>query len=186
VARTTSQIPAGDGDAASFWVITTSVGKVWLLGNPHTFPGRMHVRALNGDLLSISLSDISSFGPGAAEWVDGYLAGAEPEVSITWAARADARRLEEGLARVRANFRRTGVWLGPTHVPPQLDDSVADAWIYWAGSTLKWTGAAWRLDHRAADLQGTFKAGSTCAARGYHQVSATPGWTLCEDCRWVD
>lgn len=185
MAKTTSPTPPGDGGSASLWVVADSIGQVWLLGNPHTFPGRIHVRALNGDLLSISRSEILSFGPGAAEWVDGFLAGSEPEVSTSWAASADVKHLERGLSRVRSNFRRTGEWIGPTHAPPKLTGRIVDAWIYWAGSTLRWTGGAWRLDRKTEVLQGTFRAGTRCADRGYHQVSANADWTYCDDCGWV-
>src|SRR3982750_1357350 len=53
-------------------------GTVFLVGNPHTFRGRMAAWHVDGFDISISKHEIESMTPEAAIWIDGFLAGSEP------------------------------------------------------------------------------------------------------------
>lgn len=63
------------------WVVTRLCRshRDYLIGNPHTFLGRMAVWCPDGaHELAISKSDIIDMSAPASDWVDGYLSGSEP------------------------------------------------------------------------------------------------------------
>lgn len=78
-------------------------GWQFLLGNPHTFPGRIEVWHQDGYSFSISKSDISEMSDEAAVWLDGFLCGAEPNPPFT-----EDAVLEAEWKASRDRFRATG------------------------------------------------------------------------------
>ena len=81
-------------------------GDHYLVGNPHTFPGRMAMWCeVSSCELSVSLSEISSASEHARVWIDGFLAGNEPAPPQN-----DDPSEEQAWHRARRAFRATGEW----------------------------------------------------------------------------
>jgi hypothetical protein len=66
------------------WVeLTDSEGRWYLVGNPHTFPGRFDVWSREiGSSMTISKSEITNASDAARWWIEGYLSGNEPSIEI--------------------------------------------------------------------------------------------------------
>ena len=55
-------------------------GRLFIMGNPHTFPGRITAWSHDNDeSLYFSKSEVTAFSDAARRWVEGFLHGAEPE-----------------------------------------------------------------------------------------------------------
>lgn len=55
-------------------------GKLFIMGNPHTFPGRITGWSYDNDeSLYFSKNEITASSEAARWWIEGYLHGAEPE-----------------------------------------------------------------------------------------------------------
>lgn len=81
-------------------------GDHYLVGNAHTFPGRMVMWCeVSSRELSVSLFEITSASDYAQLWIDGYLAGNEPPPPQN-----DDPSEEEAWQRARRAFRTTGDW----------------------------------------------------------------------------
>jgi hypothetical protein len=93
-----------------------------LLGNPHTFPGHFNVLTTAGEVITCALYEIISASQEAEYWLQGYLAGSEPDPSEIWGSgtyELDDQGPELSAWRVAAErFRRTGKW-GPNGFCPR-------------------------------------------------------------------
>lgn len=63
------------------WVEAGDFGRCRLDGNAHTFPGRISAWSETLDAwVAISRSDVREAPPEAWAWIEGFLAGNEPEL----------------------------------------------------------------------------------------------------------
>src|SRR4051812_45423141 len=75
----TTEVPEFD---VRLWFSTGSCcsGPHYLLGNPHTFPGRMTAWCPNRQVtFYVSKSEIEDCSTEASYWIAGFLAGSEPD-----------------------------------------------------------------------------------------------------------
>jgi hypothetical protein len=87
-------------------------GKHYLLGNPHTFPGRMLAWCpLKTRSFFVSKSEMLEVSSDAAYWVAGFLAGAEPEPPMNEERDVDFASEEyKRWERCVTEFRQSGSW----------------------------------------------------------------------------
>ncbi len=88
------------------------VGRHFLLGNPHTFPGRMMGWCLHKDRsFFFSKSEVESSSPEAAAWIEGFLAGNEPRPPRDPEGDLDFKSEEYASWRNQTSaFRLSGAW----------------------------------------------------------------------------
>jgi hypothetical protein len=80
----------------------------FLVGNPHTFPGRMAAWCQNQQVeITVSLDEMTYISLGASFWIKGFLAGSElaPPTS-------DSPSDEAAWEEARREYRSTGIWPG--------------------------------------------------------------------------
>ncbi|MDP1793701.1 MAG: hypothetical protein Q8K63_06140 [Acidimicrobiales bacterium] len=101
------------------WIKTSACSQAdLLLGNSHTFRGRMYAYCPHDEEgYSVSLHEITAMSTSAEQWIDGFLAGSEPEPADMFGAESDEwdssdPRLDEW-RRVIGRYRRTGIWPPP-------------------------------------------------------------------------
>ena len=72
--------PLGPPDT-NLWVTIRHVGKVYLIGSAHTYFGRIagYSEALGGGYI-FSKGEVEEYSTGAALWLEGFLAGNEPDL----------------------------------------------------------------------------------------------------------
>ncbi len=109
----------GDSDLppevdAQRWVVTRLCvnHRDYLVGNPHTFPGRMAVWCPAASReLSVSKRDIVDAAQGSKDWIAGFLSGNEPPPPDDEGLRADVweKAHQEWESRTQ-RFRRDGQW----------------------------------------------------------------------------
>lgn len=96
------------------WFEASCGGRDFLVGNGHTFVGRMAAWCPDERVgYNVSLGEMGEMSDAARYWVAGYLAGSEPgypydEDADAAAEAADLAAWEAALRR----FRRTGEWYG--------------------------------------------------------------------------
>ncbi|MBO0827642.1 MAG: hypothetical protein J2P24_07655 [Streptosporangiales bacterium] len=96
------------------WFEAGCGGRDLLVGNGHTFVGRMAAWCPHDEVgYNVSLGEMGEMSDAARHWIAGYLAGAEPghpyvENEDGDLDRADMAAWESALRR----FRRTGEWYG--------------------------------------------------------------------------
>lgn len=87
-------------------------GKHFILGNPHTFPGRIWAwcPVKNGSFF-VSKSEIGNTSEQAAYWIKGFLSGNEPEPPVDENGDVDfeSNTYREWTARAK-EFSATGTW----------------------------------------------------------------------------
>lgn len=98
---------------AALWIVTSCGKRDYLLGNPHTFRGRMSAYCPHEQHgYAVGKSEIVEMSPEAARWVEGFLRGNEPDVPVGEDGRevdADDRRYAEWEANLEL-FRESGEW----------------------------------------------------------------------------
>ena len=87
-------------------------GRHYLLGNPHTFPGRMFAWCPKKKRsLFVSKSEMESVSKAAAYWIEGFLNGSEPKPPISEDGTPDYVSNEfTDWQRKTALFRESGAW----------------------------------------------------------------------------
>lgn len=103
-------------DATLWFVPSDCEGKHYLVGNPHTFRGRMSAWCpTKQTYYFVSASQIREASPEARAWVAGFLAGNEPRPPQDYDDQSDFGSAEYSrwMEQVEA-FRRTGTWTPPT------------------------------------------------------------------------
>ena len=158
-------------------------GRLFLLGNAHTHPGRMSAlsEALQAGT-NISKYEITGASAGARRWIEGFLSGNEPDpadyLGIDALAEADLSDDDPGYGRWRtalAVFRESGIMPHLTRVPTV--PFAADArlshspWVLAGGQVWVWRAGAWVVADPQPALDGGLLAGSPCATRGYHDMA---------------
>ena len=67
-------------DAELSFEIEGYPGRNFLIGNPHTFPGRMEAYSeAERRSFSVSFHELTNVSPAARAWISGFLSGSEPE-----------------------------------------------------------------------------------------------------------
>lgn len=84
--------------------------KHYIVGNPHTFHGRMLVWCpIQDSFLCRSLSEMKNLTEAGKIWVDGFLCGNEPSYPYNKKNELNPRR-EVAHYKKLLKFRRTGYW----------------------------------------------------------------------------
>jgi hypothetical protein len=175
-------------------------GRCFLLGNPHTHLGRMvvWVESLR-DVAYISKYDVENASEAARRWIEGFLHGNEPSpaeyLGIDPRAEADLDDGDPGLARWQAalvEFHQKGTMPSLVPVPSvnfPLDEIHGQVpWTWAGGQVWIWRDASWHVAEPQPELEGTSLAGSVCAIRGYHDLTAEVGGrhVACIDCGYAE
>jgi hypothetical protein len=176
------------------WVDTADFGRCRLLGNAHTFPGRIAAWSETlGTDVTISRSDVRQASPDAWAWIEGFLAGNEPEfhdfLGID-ALAADALPDDDpGWDRYKqavSEFRSTGSMPTALRARPALPPPPGlspDPWSTAGGEVLRWNGVVWVPLDPQPQLNFGLLVGTVCDERGHHEISGVGGHHLfCADC----
>lgn len=84
----------------------------FLVGNPHTFTGRMAAWCQDKQAeIAVSVSEMTYVSLGASFWIRGFLSGSEPPPPVAESASAEA-----GWEAARREYASTGEW--PGHLDP--------------------------------------------------------------------
>ncbi len=86
-------------------------GQHFILGNPHTCPGRMLAWCERKERFFFSKSEVEQCSAESAAWMEGFLAGNKPEppIGADGDVEFESNEYESWLSKVEA-FRRSGVW----------------------------------------------------------------------------
>jgi hypothetical protein len=80
----------------------------FLVGNPHTFTGRMAAWCQDQQAeIAVSLSEMTYISLSASFWIRGFLSGSEPPPSVAGSPSAEA-----AWETARREYRSTGEWPG--------------------------------------------------------------------------
>ena len=78
----------------------------FLVGNPHTFTGRMAAWCQSQQIeITVSLSEMTYISLGASFWIKGFLSGSEPTPP-----ESDSPAAEAEWEAARREYRSTGEW----------------------------------------------------------------------------
>jgi hypothetical protein len=174
------------------WVETNGFGRCRLDGNAHTFPGRISAwsEAL-AEWVTIDRRDVRNASAEAWAWIDGFLAGNEPElheflgVEPHEAMDAD-EATEKRWQSTLQEFHRTGVLQFPLDPRPRVAppaDLSASPWVLVGGQVLRWDGADWTAEDPQPELHYATLAGTICDQRGHHLMEeGDERFAACRDC----
>jgi len=175
------------------WV-ETDAGRFRLDGNAHTAPGRIAVWSdAVGSGVTLSKSDVRDASPEAWAWIDGFLAGSEPELYEFLGIDAlDADLLADDAPAIRryqdamAIFRATGSLPYPIERRPTLAPPAGlprAPWSAAGGEVLGWVGRAWQPLVPQPELTFALIVGTICAERAHHELTlAGDHHVYCADC----
>lgn len=111
-ARASASAAPAEIDRSLWFLHRGCTGRHYLLGNPHTVPGRMQAWCpRERRSFFVAKADMESLSKAARYWVDGFLHGCEPDPPPgvdgppDFGSRAYAR-----WQRQAAEFRTTGAW----------------------------------------------------------------------------
>jgi hypothetical protein len=164
--------------ADEHWVETEGFGRCRLDGNAHTFPGRIDAWSETLDCsVTISRSDIREASPTTWAWIDGFLAGNEPEFhEFLGIGRHEAGRFDDDdpaydrYRRAMADFRRSGSMPTELRGRPTLGPPSGlpiEPWSLAGGQAFGWDGSVWVvLDPQPDDVSSR----TICAVRGHHEL----------------
>jgi hypothetical protein len=169
---------------AELWVTAEGYdGRLFLLGNAHSHPGRMSAwsEALQIET-GISKSDITGASAAARRWIEGFLSGSEPGpaeyLGIDALAESDLSDDDPGYERWRAalaEYRAVGSMPHLSRVPtvPFSADARLDhvPWVFAGGQVWVWQGNVWAVADPQPAVDRGVLAGSLCATRGFHEMT---------------
>ena len=176
---------------SQFWVRTArQAGRCFLLGNAHTFPGRIHAwDEETQTAITISKRDILEYSDGARAWVDGFLAGTEPSVTDFLGIAADdvdygADDVQRWQAAMKL-FRAEGE-LAPLMPRPRTavsaEAAMLNPWAIAGGQVYVCQEGAW-VRGAPRQLDGSFDSSSICAETRMHSMAFyEPCHSVCIDC----
>lgn len=176
---------------------------LWMImGSCHTHRGHFQVVAEGtDDWRSVNLPDIAEASDAAKIWLDGFLAGQEPNFDEFMAderLREDADTEDElRFDAYNADFRRTGVAPRLNPLPPLTPALTAavlglgapQPWCWAAGLYRVVAHSGWEpADPQPVGVSGNagFWPGTSCAGRRFHKYDERAGLYLCVDCHLVD
>ena len=175
------------------WIRTSGCGdRDYLVGNGHTFPGRISCYCPTRDVgFSISLSEIEEMSAESARWVAGFLAGNEPRPEDMFGPGIhDADDSDPRWARWRqavSEFRTTGTWPhGPwKHLIPFPSGTTLPpfVWTLRGDEVWTWEGRRWvRAGPQPRRSDGLLEE-TPCVERGHCNMDAvTTVHAVCGNC----
>jgi hypothetical protein len=108
--RNFSKLLPAEVDPDLEFMSTHCSGWHFLVGNPHTFTGRMAAWCQDQQAeIAVSLSEMTYVSLGASFWIRGFLSGSEPPPLAAGSLSAEA-----AWERARREYRSTGEWPGIT------------------------------------------------------------------------
>jgi hypothetical protein len=178
------------------WVVVQGFdGRCYVIGNCHTFRGRMACWSEStGQTFAFSQSEVLDASDMSRAWIDGFLAGNEPQpeemfgIGIYDADDSDPRwsRWRDAVRQ----FRATGHWPhGPWHdvmpFPPSTRLS-AFVWTLRGDEVWTWDGASWIRAEPPPERHFRSLRGTVCDQRGHHDLTAvTSVHSVCDDCGYT-
>lgn len=188
------RIVEGVSTNEELWVEAGDFGRCRLDGNAHTFPGRIRAWSETLDAwVTISRSDVREATPEAWAWIEGFLAGHEPELheflgidAIEGERLSDEDSAHEWYRGALDHFHRTGSISFPLTIRPTLPPPPGlpiEPWSAAGGQVLRWSGSAWVPMDPQPELHFALLAGTICDERGHHDLDAAGAdHMLCADC----
>jgi hypothetical protein len=187
-----------DGFDPERWVIIERddrpAERCLLGGNPHTHYGLMHTWCVDDDrFTTIRKADIVDASPVAWAWIDGYLAGSEPDLNEYLGIDRDEAGLiardDPAFARWRADMavgRRDG-WMPflfrRPAAPVPADAEHLDPWCWVGGEFWAWRDGRWSvLAPAPPGWDGSSPTPSICDTRGHCDLAMYGVWAICIDC----
>ena len=178
------------------WVeVEGTAGRCYILGNPHTFPGRFVTWSDHlGNSLYVSKGEVTSCSDDARRWIEGFLNGNEPAIAeylgIARIAADDLDDDDPGVERWRralADFRSSGTIPLLKPVPrwplPSAFVHGRRPWTWAGGQVWEWQAGTWLVADPQPPLDGTTIAGTVCARRGHcDHESVDDHHVACVDC----
>ena len=175
------------------WVDTEGFGRCRLDGNAHTFPGRISAWSETLGMVTISSSDVRDASAQARAWIEGFLAGNEPEFhEFLGIQPADADMVpDEDPTQARygaalASFHASGSWPfaiqpRPTLAPPP--NLTPTPWVAAGGEVFGWNGTEWAPLDPQPELHFGLPEGTVCDQRGCHELDVVGDrHTFCGGC----
>ncbi len=179
-------------------------GRDYLIGNPHTFRGRIAAYCPHEDVgFTVSKQDIDVLSPSAQAWLEGYLAGAEPEPQEVFGPDIHDVGVEDERwvrwQQLVRDFRASGTWLlqdwwDPAPLPagvdlPALLAVPAVPWVVRGAEVWTWQQEGqergWVRAQPQPALSRGFLVGSACERRDDHDeevVAFSERQWMCRDC----
>lgn len=186
-----------EGLDQQLWIRRTgSDCRDYLVGNCHTFRGRMGAYCPKGDFgYSVSLHEIEEMSPESARWVAGFLAGNEPGPDDMFGPGIhDTPEEDPHWQRWRdalSEFRTTGAWphAGWRHLIPFPPGMTLPAFV-WAlrgDEVWTWDGDAWVKADPQPARRFRLLEGTVCFERGHGEsIGVSAVHWVCEDCGETD
>jgi len=180
----------------NLWVTIRHVGKVYLIGSAHTYFGRIagYSEALGGGYI-FSKGEVEEYSTGAALWLEGFLAGNEPDLDEylgfpeVWDLADSDPDVLRWVAACR-RFRETG-YMPPL---PRRPHKILPAnpllpkgrlWHPAGEQVWVWDGEGWSVEVPQPQLvDDDFLAGTVCDDRAHHSewVAIPPAHEVCCEC----
>jgi hypothetical protein len=169
-------------------------GKLFIMGNPHTFPGRITGWSYEGNhSLYFSKAEVTAASDAARWWIDGFLHGNEPSLAeYLGIDPGQAERLEDddpGVARWRdavGAFRSSGdihlLGLRPTKAFPVESVNGHMPWMWAGGEIWIWRTGAWAVDPHHWQPLGSEVLGSPCIADTHELEDVGEDYIACINC----
>jgi len=165
----------------------------FLVGNPHTFRGRMAAYCPTANYgYSVSLGGIEEMSSESASWVAGFLAGNEPGPDDMFGPGIYDTPDEHGGHWQRwrdalAEFRTGGTWrhAGWRHLIPFLPGTTLPpfVWTLRGDEVWTWNGDTWLKADPQPRHQFEMLEGTLCFERRFHETTVvTTVHGVCDDC----
>jgi hypothetical protein len=175
----------------SLWIEVEGVaGRCYLIGNPHTFRGRMYAysEGLARDL-AVSRADIRNSSTEARYWVEGFLSGNEPDGDQMFgpAFLDQDDRLAERWQNALSHFTQAGNWpYGDWILPlpfPAGCEFVATPWFLRADEIWTWSPQGWiKKEPQPLDPPDYLPPGTHCRDEGHSMATVTDCHLVCDQC----
>jgi hypothetical protein len=175
------------------WIVARGHTGRSLLGyNPHTHADSIGAWNVQGQYgFSLGLGQVVEASEQARTWLDGYLAGKEPELRDYLGLRDDEHgpdEVESNVERWRtfaSRFRREGhdPSLNRRPIHPVVGWSGPRPWMLVGEQPWIWEDGSWHLAASGADaVDGWWIESDNCAERAHHEMAGTDPHTICEGC----
>jgi hypothetical protein len=175
------------------WFVGERCGRRdYVYGNPHTFPGRIAAYCPHSDPryrgYNISVDEMGERSPETALWIAGYLHGNEPSIEqylgVDRVELAPDHPAWIRWQRELDRFHRTGLFPPLRRQPVRAPDGAdllpgVTPWTLVGGEVWRWDGERWSAADSMPELDGHLLAGTICAERGSHAMTAG---MVCADC----
>jgi hypothetical protein len=179
-------------DDSDLWVRARGYeGRLLLGSNPYTRPGRIRVSSpLLGRDIIISKNEIVDASPLSWAWIKGYLIGSGPRPSDLYPDEVSSR-LQRWATSLK-EFLETGEWTAgfwvdlPSTIPILEID--ATPYAIRSNEVWRWTGESWIFESPQPLMDRTFRIGSECSRRGFHddELLLLQDFWICETCGFLE